>query len=122
MTNDNIGAVVENLIQIKDNCNLNAFEREAINYACNILDNCFNRLAPPRPFIQNNVLSMHFSVEHIVKTLINYGFIPSQQNVNLVLSVPKFKENFKQGIEETTTQLILKAIMDCGIQLEREDT
>lgn len=50
--NENIGAIVESLIKIKDNYDLVSYETQAINLACNILDKAFNRLdAPESVFI-----------------------------------------------------------------------
>ncbi len=45
--NENIGAIVESLIKIKDNYDLVSYEVQAINLACNILDKAFNRLDVP---------------------------------------------------------------------------
>lgn len=118
MANENIGAVVENLIRIKDNCTLSPKEEDAINYACNILDNCFNQQAVPNLFIKNNVMSIHISVEWVVKELGYYGFVPSQENVDILLAFPEFKEEIRNRIEAATTQAIFKTIMDCRNELE----
>lgn len=84
--NENIGAVVETLIQIKKDYTLTAYEAQAINLACNILDSRFDRLDSPDYVTKNHLAVINWFVQDISTGLVQAGFANTKENINLVLS------------------------------------
>ena len=84
--NENIGAVVETLIQIKKDYVLTAYEAQAINLACNILDSRFDRLDPPDYVTRDHLATINWSNHDVITGLVHAGFANIPENTSLILS------------------------------------
>lgn len=84
--NENIGAVVENLLRVRDDCNLNNHEKKAIEHACNILMACCDRLDEPVEFLTEHVETVRWKTKDIGQALLECGFMSTKENIKTVLT------------------------------------
>ena len=117
-----IGQIVETLIGIKDRYSefLLKHEIDAINDACNILDNRFNRFNTADELINNHITSIHWQIEDIKTALIEDGFIPDEDNVNTVVSHPGFEKYLQEHGIEAGWDIIHNTISELKDELREE--
>ena len=93
-----VGQMVETLINIKDRYGdtLSRGEIEVINDVCNILDHRFNRFDTADVLIDEHITSIHWQTEDIKTALVDYEFSPTEDNINSVMSYPKFERYLQE--------------------------
>lgn len=83
-----IGEIIEELISIKYrlSANLRDAELAAINNACNILSNRFNRFNVTDILINEYITSIHWQYDDIKLALEEKGFESSEENVAIIVN------------------------------------
>ena len=97
-----IGAIIENIILIRDKYRdtLTSDEEKSLADACNILDNRFNRFDTSDILINQHITSIHWMDEDIRIALEEKGFSTSEENISKVcnyLGLEKYLQ--EKGIE-----------------------
>ena len=97
-----IGAIIENIILIRDKYRdtLTSDEEKSLADACNILDNRFNRFDTSDILINQHITSIHWMDEDIRIALEEKGFSTSEENVSKIcnyLGIEKYLQ--EKGIE-----------------------
>lgn len=109
-----VGEVVEKLIHIKDHnrSTLTQVEIDAINNACNVLSHTFNRFTEVANILDDRITSIRWANADIQHALVEDGFEPDEDNVNIILNYPGLAKYLQERGIEAGWNVIHNAISD----------
>ena len=115
-----VGEIVEQLIRIKDRGSvITRRDIESINNACNILSHTFNKSEMAGVLSNEYFASIRWQKEDIKQVLIEKGFEPSDENVNIVLNNDiKFANYISERSVEIGFEIIENEIYECDYKLK----
>ena len=114
-----IGAIIENIILIRDKYRdtLTSDEEKSLADACNILDNRFNRFDTPDILINQHITSIHWMEEDIRTALEEKGFDTSEENINKVCSYLGLEKYLQEKSIEAGWDVIYNIISELKDEL-----
>lgn len=122
MKTQTIGEIIERLIYIKDNYGIEDFgDLNAINNACNILDNRFNRFAVSDTVINQYITSIHWQEEDIRLALQEEGFDTSEENVAEIRNYCGLEKYLQERCIEAGWDIIYYAISELKDKLSKAE-
>lgn len=115
-----IGAIIENMILIRDRYRdtLTSDEEQSLADACNILNHRFNRFDMPDTLINQHITSIHWMEEDICTALEEKGFDTSEENVNKVCSYLGLEKYLQEKGIEAGWDVIYNIISELKDELE----
>lgn len=115
-----IGAIIENMILIRDRYRdtLTSDEEQSLADACNILNHRFNRFDMPDTLINQHITSIHWMEEDIRTALEEKGFDTSEENVNKVCSYLGLEKYLQEKGIEAGWDVIYNIISELKDELE----
>lgn len=115
-----IGAIIENMILIRDKYRdtLTPDEEKSLADACNILDNRFNRFDTPDILINQHITSIHWMDEDIRIALEEKGFSTSEENVSKVCNYLGLEKYLQEKGIEAGWDVIYNIISELKDELE----
>lgn len=115
-----IGAIIENMILIRDRYRdiLTSDEEKSLADACNILDNRFNKFDTSDILISQHITSIHWMNEDIRIALKEKGFNTSEENVSKVCNYLGLEKYLQEKGIEAGWDVIYNIISELKDELE----
>ena len=115
-----IGAIIENIILIRDKYRdtLTSDEEKSLADACNILDNRFNRFDTSDILINQHITSIHWMDEDIRIALEEKGFSTSEENVSKICNYLGLEKYLQEKGIEAGWDVIYNIISELKDELE----
>lgn len=115
-----IGAIIENIILIRDKYRdtLTSDEEKSLADACNILDNRFNRFDTSDILINQHITSIHWTDEDIRIALEEKGFSTSEENVSKICNYLGLEKYLQEKGIEAGWDVIYNIISELKDELE----
>ena len=117
-----IGAIIENIILIRDKYRdtLTSDEEKSLADACNILDNRFNRFDTSDILINQHITSIHWMDEDIRIALEEKGFSTSEENVSKICNYLGLEKYLQEKGIEAGWDVIYNIISELKDELSEE--